>query len=162
MAIVATTRPVAAHVTSCRLKIASAHDALELRGLPLLRRQAAIHCFAAGAIHRTASQPLSHFHVGVATRFTFVIHHSSQAAGRYAVVYEVQGAAAAGSSAKLWKGRPSRLSLQVPVALPAGRGFRVRADFALYDAPVTSSAEPLAVVELELEPCNGQNGPSPA
>lgn len=136
MAIVATTRPVAAHATSCRLKIASAHDALGLSGLPLLRRQAAIHCFAAGAIHRTASQPLSHFHVGVATLFTFVIHHSSQAAARYTVVYEVQGTAAAGSSAKLWKGRPSKLSLQVSMALPAGRGFRVRADF----APVTSRA----------------------
>ena len=130
-------------------------------GLPLLRRQAAIHCFAAGAIPRTASQPLSHFHVGVATLFTFVIHHSYQAAGRYAVVYEVQGTAAVGSSAKLWKGRPFKRfkRLQVSMALPAGRSFRVRADFALYDAPVTSTAEPLALVEVELEPCNGQSGP---
>ena len=130
-------------------------------GLPLLRRQAAIHCFAAGAIHRTASQPLSHFHVGVATLFTFVIHHSYQAAGRYAVVYEVQDTAAVGSSAKLWKGRPFKRfkRLQVSMALPAGRSFRVRADFALYDAPVTSTAEPLAFVEVELEPCNGQSGP---
>ena len=150
MASVATTWPVAAHATSCRLKTASAHDAFGLSGLPLLRRQAAIHCFAAGAIHRTASQPLSHFHVGVATRFTFAIHHSSQAAGRYAVVYEVQGTAAAGSSAKLWKDRPSSFILQVSEALPAGCGCRVRTDFALYNVPVTRSAEPLARVVLEL------------
>ena len=90
-----------------------------------------------------------------------LIHHSYQAAGRYAVVYEVQDTAAVGSSAKLWKGRPFKRfkRLQVSMALPAGRSFRVRADFALYDAPVTSTAEPLALVEVELEPCNGQSGP---
>ena len=42
------------------------------------------------------------------------------------------GTAAVGSSAKLWKGRPFKLSLHVPMALPAGRSFRVRADFALF------------------------------